>query len=148
LETNERINDVRPDLIHLTSDDLRIIPPGQRLVLIWRNTLSRSFASDGKNSGPRTLPTSASEHWLSSQITKRCLHAGTPCRSPLFTRGDPAAPGSAYLRYVARIPADLSSYWQEHLAAATSKLTQDPEALEREINPFAGQLKRHVEYNL
>jgi len=129
-------------LIHLTSDDLRIIPPGQRLVvnleehivtLFWPATEKILAQGHFPPSAFRTLvvllksPRGASYAELlaglhcAEEVLKQLLAARTSDDVPEFQQ--------------------LASHWQEHLAEATSKLDQDPEALERELKPVRWAVK-------
>jgi hypothetical protein len=129
-------------LIHFTSDDLRIIPPGQRLVLnleehivtlFWPATEMILAQGRFPPSAFRSLvvllksPRGASYAELlaglhcTEEVLKHLLASRTTDDVPEFQQ--------------------LSSHWQEHLAAATSQLNHDPEALERELKPVRWAVK-------
>lgn len=129
-------------LIHLTSEDLRIIAPGQRLVLnleehivtlFWPATEKILAQGRFPPSAFRTLvvllksPRGASYAELlaglhcAEEVLKHLLAARTTDDVPEFQQ--------------------LSAHWQEHLKEAASKLGQDPEALERELKPVRWAVK-------
>jgi hypothetical protein len=129
-------------LIHLTSDDLRIIPPGQRLVvnveehivtLFWPATEKILAQGHFPPSAFRTLvvllksPRGASYAELlaglhcTEEVLKQLLAARTSDDVPEFQA--------------------LASHWQDHLVEATSRLEKDPEAWEREVKPVRWAVK-------
>lgn len=135
-------------LTYLTSDDVRIIPLGQRLV-INREEQIVTLLSPGAEAilAQSQFPTSAFRTFIVLLKSPRGasyaeLLAGLHCSEEVIK-----------LLLAARTTDDvpefhaLAYHWQEHLVAATARVERDPFALERELKPirWAVKLKRGVQ---
>jgi hypothetical protein len=139
---------MQENLVHLTSNEIRIIPAGQRLVinleehivtLVWTESAHILAQSQFPPSSFRALilllksPNGASYAEIlaslhcSYRIIKQLLAARTSDDVTEF-----------------QVEA---MHWQEHLAEAAARVARDPEALERELKParFAVKEKRGIQ---
>jgi len=129
-------------LIHLTTDDLRIIPPGQRLVLnLEEHIVTLFWPETEKILAQGRFPPAAFGSLVVLLKAPRGasyaeLLAGLHCSGEILRQILAA-------RTIDDVPEfqQLASHWQDHLAEATSKLDEDPEALERELKPVRWAVK-------
>ena len=129
-------------LIHLNPDEIRIIPPGQRLVLnLEEHIVTLFWPATEKILAQGRFPPSAFRSLIVLLKSPRGasyaeLLAGLHCSEEVLKQLLAA-------RTIDDVPEfqALASHWQGHLVAATSKLDQDPEALERELKPVRWAVK-------